>query len=128
MSRPPRPPNAALWRNRARSINMRARAFHADGHLHPNDLRYIVARDQSRCVYCQRALDYETAGANGTHDASFDHIIRLCDGGSNTMGNVACACRHCNQLNNKRSTTDPEGEAIARLRRYLARKPGAQAA
>lgn len=118
------PANASLWRNRSRSLNMRARAFHADGHLTPNDLREIVRRDRSRCVYCNRQLDYEKAGGNREEDASFDHVIRLADGGSNTHENLVCACRGCNQRNAKKSLTDPSAAAIERLRWYLARKPG----
>ena len=124
--RPIAPPNAKLWKNRARSLNMRARAFQADGHLHPHDLREIVRRDNSSCVYCDRGLNYETAGGNGDFDASFDHIIRLADGGSNTPENVVCACRRCNQRNAKRSLNDPTGAAIERLRWFLARKPQAR--
>jgi 5-methylcytosine-specific restriction endonuclease McrA len=116
-------PIPALWRNRARSLNMRARMYQADGHLKAHDLRRIVERDRSRCVYCDQELDYEVAGSNTKNDASFDHIIRLVDGGSNTYENVACACRGCNQRNASKSITDPEAAAMDRLRWFLARKP-----
>lgn len=119
---------ATLWRNRARNLNERARMFQAEGHLHPQDLREIVKRDGSRCVYCDRALDYTRRGASRDTDASLDHIIRLCDGGSNTYENVVCACRGCNQRNASRSQADPQGAAIERLRWYLARKPNGAAA
>lgn len=114
---------ATLWRNRARHLNMRARMFQAEGHLQPNDLREIVRRDGSQCVYCDRSLDYTKRGASTDTDASFDHIIRLVDGGSNTYENVVCACRGCNQRNAKKSEADPQEAAIERLRWYLARKP-----
>lgn len=116
-----------LWKNRARSINMRARVFQADGHLKPADLREIVRRDHSRCVYCNTPLDYESGSQNGNGPASFDHIIRLCDGGSNTFENVVCACRYCNQQNAAKSEADPEGAAVERLAWFLARKPGRSA-
>ncbi len=102
---------------------MRARVFQAEGHLQPGDLRKIVERDKSQCVYCSYELDYSKAGNNKDHDASFDHVIRLCDGGSNTYENVVCACRGCNQRNAKKSHDDPQAAALERLRWYLGRKP-----
>jgi len=102
---------------------MRARVFQADGHLYPGDLRAIVDRDKSQCVYCQCELDYTKSGGNTDRDASFDHIIRLCDGGSNTYENIVCACRGCNQRNAKKSLSDPQDAALERLRWYLGRKP-----
>ena len=115
-----------LWQNRSRSLNMRARAFQAEGHLSGPDLREIVRRDHSRCVYCNTPLDYEVGSQNrnGNGLASFDHIIRLCDGGSNTFANVVCACRDCNQRNAAKSRADPNEAAVERLRWFLARKPG----
>lgn len=111
-----------LWRNRAKTLNGRARMFQAEGHLEPGDLREIVKRDQSRCVYCNRELDYLSRGDGTSATASFDHIIRLVDGGSNSYENVVCACRDCNQRNAARSHDDPQAAAIERLRWYLARK------
>lgn len=111
-----------LWRNRAKHLNLRARV-HRAGYLSPADLREIVRRDGSRCVYCKKELDYTRADANGRNDSSFDHIIRLVDGGSHSYENVCCSCRSCNQRNAARSITDPTGEAHDRLRRFLARKP-----
>jgi len=113
---------AALWRNRAKSLNDRARMFQADGHFTPSDLREIVRRDGSICVYCSLALDYSVAGDNSQNAASFDHIIRLTDGGSNTFENVVCSCRGCNQRNAKESTRDPQAAALERLRWFLSRK------
>lgn len=114
-----------LWRNRAKHLNSRARMYQAEGHLTPNDLREIVRRDESKCVYCDRALDYEVSQEEGKGDASFDHIIRLCDGGSNTYENIVCSCRTCNQRNNKAMEVDPVAEGIKRLRMFLGRKPHA---
>jgi 5-methylcytosine-specific restriction endonuclease McrA len=94
------------------------------GHLLPEDLRAIVERDGSQCIYCNRYLDYQARGNGDQHAASFDHIVRLTDGGSNTYENVACACRTCNQRNNSASIDDPESEALRRLRIFLSRKPG----
>lgn len=115
-------PEAVLWRNRARSLNHRARMYQAVGHLMPGDLQLIVERDGSVCVYCSRPLDYSVAGSGDMQAASFDHIIRLVDGGANTPENVVCACRGCNQRNAKRSIQDPQGAAMERLRWYLARR------
>lgn len=113
--------SAALWRNRAKHLNLRARV-HGAGYLSPDDLRLIVRRDGSRCVYCEKPLDYEKGAPNGKGEASFDHIIRLTDGGSHSFENVACACRPCNQGNARRSQEDPTREALDRLQRYLARQ------
>jgi 5-methylcytosine-specific restriction endonuclease McrA len=115
-------PGNKLWRNRARTLNERARMHRVEGHLTPGDLRKIVERDGSRCVYCQRELDYSTAGNGESNSASFDHVIRLVDGGSNTWENVVCACRGCNQRNANKSIADPQAAALERLRLFLARK------
>jgi 5-methylcytosine-specific restriction endonuclease McrA len=120
-----------LWRNRAKHLNGRARMYQAEGHLTPGDLREIVRRDGSCCVYCNLELDYEqpkNGGVTTTTSASFDHIIRLCDGGSNTYENVVCACQGCNQRNGKKSIENPVEAALERLRWFLARKPGARGA
>lgn len=118
-----RKPDTALWQNRSRHLLHRARMFQAEGRLSATDLRHIVRRDGSRCVYCNRELDYTQAGNGKADAASFDHIIRLADGGSNTYENVVCACRECNQRNARRSLDDPQAAALERLRWYLARKP-----
>jgi len=88
-------------------------------------LREIVARDGSRCQFCPLVLDYSKAGDNSDGAASFEHVVRLCDGGSNTPENVVCCCRGCNGRNNTRSLSDPMGAALERLQLHLGRKEAA---
>lgn len=50
-------------------------------------LAACLERDGHQCVYC-----YATSGP-----FELDHIIPLCRGGSNAMGNLATACASCNR-------------------------------
>lgn len=46
--------------------------------------------------------------------ASREHIVRVVDGGTNAIGNLAIACRHCNGLRNE-ATPREHRAAVQRL-------------
>lgn len=89
-----------MWTNRAKYHNGRARLAGVRGTVSASVLRQIVVRDGSKCVYCERELDYEVVGANNNTAASFDHVVALADGGPHTAKNIVCSCRGCNQTKN----------------------------
>ncbi len=111
-----------LWKGRKRQLNNRARMHGCADHLSIADLHWIVERDGSTCVFCDLVLDYDVVGDNTSESATFEHVVRLCDGGANTVANVVCCCRGCNSKNNRRSLTDPMGAALERLQRHLSSK------
>lgn len=49
----------------------------------------VLKRDKFTCVYCGLV-----AGAGV--QLSIDHVVPLCDGGTNDIENLATACRECN--------------------------------
>jgi 5-methylcytosine-specific restriction endonuclease McrA len=86
-----------LWLNRAHGLNRRARKAGVVGTVSPSALKRIVLRDQSSCVYCGAYLDYSVRGTlSDVHLPSFDHVVRLVDGGPHLENNVVCACAKCN--------------------------------
>jgi 5-methylcytosine-specific restriction endonuclease McrA len=60
----------------------------------------IKARDQDRCRYCTRLVDWRDR--RGTKGGTYDHVIPR---GENTLDNVVVACRGCNQ---KKGARTPE--------------------
>jgi 5-methylcytosine-specific restriction endonuclease McrA len=58
---------------------------------HKRQVKRATFRDCGRrCVYCGSAL--------GIENATLDHVIPLCRGGSHLPGNLVSACQPCNQL------------------------------
>lgn len=76
------------------SRTSRGLSRHARRVLHQQYKRQIkreTFRDCGRrCVYCGTVL--------GLENATLDHVIPLCRGGSSLPGNLVSACRGCNQL------------------------------
>lgn len=55
----------------------------------------LIARDGNKCCWCGKECD-PFVDANAKHRATVEHLTRLADGGTNEMGNLAVACRVCN--------------------------------
>jgi len=55
----------------------------------------VFRRSRHRCVYCQAAKEL-----------TLDHLQPRALGGSNNEGNLACACRRCNQERGTRNLQD----------------------
>lgn len=60
--------------------------------------RYILERDRFRCVYCGTQSSYQKEYPESSRRGllSIDHIIPVAKGGSDKVGNLACACLRCN--------------------------------
>ena len=88
-------------------------------HSLPLDIKlYVIKRDKCTCQYCGKKGVFIFRYAkpcvvenpknihlisqdnyNGKDVISFeiDHILALCDGGTNTIDNLALSCRKCNR-------------------------------
>lgn len=62
--------------------------------------RNIFIRDDYTCQYCGKKVSLTTG--------TLDHVMPLSRGGPNTITNIVCACKECN--NNKADMTAPEFE------------------
>lgn len=106
--RRPRSPKAQksilnkTWKNRSDYHNRRARKAKARGTVSPTQLRRIVTRDQSACVYCGIELDFTRLAFDprDTTAPSFDHVISLSHGGPHVPENLVCCCTGCNNAKN----------------------------
>jgi 5-methylcytosine-specific restriction endonuclease McrA len=49
----------------------------------------VIARDESRCIYCDKLLEREKI--------TFDHLTPRSRGGSDYEDNIGCSCVDCNQ-------------------------------
>ena len=63
----------------------------------------VFARDGWRCHLCGRRTPKALRGTCDPTAPELDHIVTLADGGEHTWGNVACACRACNNAKGARS-------------------------
>jgi 5-methylcytosine-specific restriction endonuclease McrA len=57
----------------------------------------VFERDGWRCHLCRRATPKRLRGTYEPRAPELDHVLPLSIGGAHTWGNVACACRACNQ-------------------------------
>ena len=57
----------------------------------------VFERDKWRCHICNTKTSKKDRGSFKDSAPELDHIVTLSDGGTHTWGNVACACRKCNQ-------------------------------
>ena len=65
----------------------------------------IFARDQFRCLYCDRYLEE-------SRDCHIEHIVPVSDGGESTASNVAVSCTKCN-LTKRAKRLPNESEYLA---------------
>lgn len=56
----------------------------------------VFERDKWRCHLCGNKTPRKLRGTMDDRAPELEHIVSLADGGSHTWGNVACACRKCN--------------------------------
>lgn len=56
----------------------------------------IIERDQAKCWICGVLIDLELKHPH-PRSLTLDHIVPISRGGSNTMNNVACAHKICNE-------------------------------
>ena len=80
--------NAVLRRRRQGNRNARRRAEKWGVRAVDIKLEDIAERDGRICYLCGKEVS--------VHEASFEHVIPLCDGGTHTPDNVRLAHRLCN--------------------------------
>lgn len=57
----------------------------------------VFERDEYKCVYC-----------GSTETLEIDHVIPVCQGGTNDIENLVTACRHCNRSKSGRTPEEWE--------------------
>lgn len=64
----------------------------------------VKARDGRECRYCGKPGLSENRVHEGAHwFLTIDHIIPLCQGGTNGIDNLVVSCRSCNRLKGDRT-------------------------
>lgn len=86
-----------------RSAKARRRALERGAAADHIDPLRVFARDCWRCHLCGCSTPQSLRGTTAPSAPELDHIVTLADGGQHTWGNVACACRACNQAKGSRS-------------------------
>ena len=80
-------------------------AFVRDQYVPPLNNRTLFKRDADLCLYCATRFQ--------TRDLTRDHITPLSQGGGDVWGNVATACRRCNNHKGGRTPEQAGMELIA---------------
>lgn len=90
--------NAVLRRRRQADRNARRRA--EKWGVRAVDIRFedIAERDGQLCYLCGKEVS--------VHEASFEHVVPLCEGGSHTPENVRLAHRLCNSRKGSRRLSE----------------------
>lgn len=83
----------------------RSLAFVRDRYVPPLNNRTLFKRDADLCLYCATRFQ--------TRDLTRDHITPLSQGGGDVWGNVATACRRCNNHKGGRTPEQAGMELIA---------------
>lgn len=66
----------------------RARDSGANGSFKADDVKRLLEQQRAKCIYCGTDI------SDGLH--TIEHVIPLSRGGSNSIENIALACRSCN--------------------------------
>lgn len=56
----------------------------------------VRKRDGDRCCWCNIVLRFERAAANQPDQATLEHLVEKCLGGSDDLDNLKLACFKCN--------------------------------
>jgi 5-methylcytosine-specific restriction endonuclease McrA len=97
---------AARWiasRRGRKNAKAKRRAVERGARAERIDVLKVFDRDRWRCHICGIKTMKSKRGTCHPKAPELDHIVTLADGGSHTWGNVACACRSCNQAKGARS-------------------------
>lgn len=73
-----------------------------------NKFRRIIARDQPPCHLCGGEIRYDIQDHLHPQSFTIDHIVPISLGGSDTLDNVAAACRRCNIARQAKPLTQPQ--------------------
>ena len=74
-------------KGKAKSHLQRARRNNAKGSHTAADIRWLLDKQNYKCIYCKKSLKKEY---------HIDHIIALFNGGDNTKNNLQILCPKCN--------------------------------
>jgi len=74
-------------KGKAKSHLQRARRNNAKGSHTAADIRWLLDKQNYKCIYCKKSLKKEY---------HIDHIIALFNGGDNTKNNLQLLCPKCN--------------------------------
>lgn len=87
----------ARLRIRAKNLNKRASSRGAAGRVNAEDLKWVLERWGEQCYHCGIQLDFMEFSEDGQSlQATFDHLLRIFDGGLNIRENLVPSCRPCN--------------------------------
>lgn len=86
-----------------RAAKARRRAIERGAHADSIDPIAVFERDKWRCHICGIKTKKALRGTYEPLAPELDHIVTLADGGKHSWGNVACACRKCNNAKSSRS-------------------------
>lgn len=93
--------NEQFWIYRAANLNKRAIRKDKNGSVTPGELKNLVITPGLLCYHCNVKC---RLGRNSSHTTktaksrllTFDHVVPLCKGGSNTIDNLVVSCKKCN--------------------------------
>jgi len=111
--------------NAAKHHNRRSRRIMARGRLESQEVLRLYNAARWKCVYCGRQC---YCVENQPNDMTLDHVRPLASGGTNDIGNIVPACRHCNNHKSGKSLVQwleeigmPAGEFFRRWSRLRLR-------
>lgn len=91
------------------NINNRARRRGQFGRIQTGDLIKLIVKQKSRCFYCGRLVKFYDDNHDKEDAVSFDHVIPMARGGSNTPDNLVMCCVGCNRERNHQDQVRENG-------------------
>jgi 5-methylcytosine-specific restriction endonuclease McrA len=82
------------------AMNYRARKRGCFGNITIADLVNLINKQNGLCFYCGRRVKIYDDNRHKDDSISFDHVIPMCKGGSNTPDNLVMSCLGCNRKRN----------------------------
>lgn len=67
----------------------------------------VYIRDEGKCRYCKKRIEWEAVTDSGQRDVTLDHIVPKSLGGANSEDNLTIACYRCNNVKGSRTNILP---------------------
>lgn len=96
-----RKPSSAT-KNRKQAEYHRRRAVKIGAMSENVTIEGLIARDGTKCCYCEVELIFDKMETYTPRKASIEHVVPMIRGGQHTWGNVKLACLSCNLSKNSR--------------------------